>query len=233
MPSLTALLLSFSTLSALVLGLTRSVESSTLTIHHRLLSPSAPAPFVPRLEVQLKDLTLVQSVQDLSSGHPLGPVDLGRDIYYQVAIQRAGQPETDWSITSVKACHLLPSTGRKETFELSVPFSGGDETSIQLSYSLSGISRDGSCPPVTPGSVVSSTSPTDGFETNVQVVKAGSPTPLILASPVKLDAATGQAEVPPVEKTLIQKYWIYAVIPLAVLLLMPETEAERAAAAKK
>ncbi|KAL7417617.1 hypothetical protein BDY24DRAFT_375464 [Mrakia frigida] len=214
----------------------------TVTIHHRVLpfssSSSSTPPFTPRLKVRLVSPV---SSEGLASSLPtssleilkdeLGVIDVSRDEWYQIALQVEGEGESEWAFTTVKACQLLlPSSSRQDLLTLHFPSSS--QTPFHLSYGLYNIPRDGSCPP-TLSTIDSRLSATEGFNTTLRLKGSESTQSPILSAPPPLDPTTGRVAIPEVEKSLVQKYWMYAVIPMALFLFLPDQPEEGAAAAAK
>ncbi|TFK55906.1 hypothetical protein OE88DRAFT_1652428 [Heliocybe sulcata] len=140
------------------------------------------------------------------------------DAMYQVAMEREGdKDETHWDISSVKACHLPHTTSETIVLHIS-PY---DRKPFSLDYFVSPIPRDGSCPK-TKASAGSSSSIAFRPFGNVTVLlrEASSPPRPELRTPPPL-TPQGEPVKPPVEKSFVQKYWIYIVALLLALLIAP------------
>ncbi|KZT19269.1 hypothetical protein NEOLEDRAFT_1183517 [Neolentinus lepideus HHB14362 ss-1] len=140
------------------------------------------------------------------------------DALYQIAMEREGdKDETHWDISSVRACHLPHTTA--ETFILHL--SPYDHKPFSLDYFVSPIPHDGSCP---------KTKASTGFEPSVAFRPFANGTVLLREpiSPPSPELRTpppltpqGEPVKPPVEKSFVQKYWIYIVALLLALLIAP------------
>lgn len=128
---------------------------------------------------------------------------------YEVALQtnpaEDGNPD-DWPRASVKLCHV---TGANEEFLTMHKTLSGDI--YALDYHLSSVPKDGSCPKPAPLYIAS---------TDVQIK---SPSPAFrprLKTPPPM-GSDGQPVKAEPEKSFIQKYWMYIVPALIILLVMP------------
>ncbi|EPQ59407.1 hypothetical protein GLOTRDRAFT_109672 [Gloeophyllum trabeum ATCC 11539] len=145
------------------------------------------------------------------------------DALYQVAMDRAGEKdEARWDVSSVKACHLPRATAESIVLHLS-PYDGKPFT---LDYFVSPIPHDGSCP--TPKKTAGSQSSFALTPLNNVTILLRSPTspprPELRAPPPL--TPQGEPVKPPVEKSFIQKYWIYVAALLVALLIAPSPAEE-------
>ncbi|KAF8605470.1 hypothetical protein BDV93DRAFT_521776 [Ceratobasidium sp. AG-I] len=177
-------------------------------VHHRVHLPGqAPAPFTPKGTVLLTP-----------NGPSYAPAAAFRDelttwaasnnphARYEVALETEESPDT-WPRSSVKLCYVTAAKDEYFTMHKSV---SGDV--FALDYHLSSVPKDGACPSAPASLFIASTdiilkSPSPAFSPRLKT-----PPPL---------GADGQTIKPVVEKSFIQKYWMYIVPVLILLLVMP------------
>jgi len=199
------------------------VQAQNFTVLHRIHDPLAPVslPFSERGSLTLTPNPSLVASQNIGSDLLLfaeSTLNL-HGAFYQVALQREGdEHEGQWSISSVKACHLPQTTS--ETFIIHLTI---DAKPFALDYFISPIPHDGSCPKVE-------------AKYNPDIFRQTSNTTLSLRFPRlpplpelrKPPPLTPQGELvqPAPEQSFIQKYWVYGLIILAALLLTGGPEEE-------
>jgi len=191
------------------------------TLYHRIFDPSlgSPPPFTPRGTISLpssssSDATLVPHQ---GSAPSFATLYAEPHTLYQVALERPGdESEEDWSLASAKACHLSSTTSDRISLLL-----GADDVPYGVDYHLFGVPRTGACP-------VSIRSGSAAITNTTIALKRPIALPTVaLRVPPPL-TPEGQPVVPPPEKSLFQKYWIYG-IPIILIFLMTAGDEEPAA----
>jgi hypothetical protein len=125
---------------------------------------------------------------------------------YQVALER-GATDDVWPTSVVKACHLPGSTSAHLTIHFApsgLPFA--------IDHFVSPVPHDGSCPVSDTRKLYSA------LNTTITLMSPRQPPQPELRTPPPL-TAEGEPIAPAPEKTFLQKYWIYMVIILGVLLI--------------
>ncbi|KAF8484918.1 hypothetical protein DFH94DRAFT_716929 [Russula ochroleuca] len=190
-----------------------------LQLNHRLLHPSAPqSPFFPRASI-LPDaagnprIEPVPSVQADFEAFATFETSHATDALYQLAIDLQG--DSPWLISSVKACHLVNTAN--EHLVLHVPYPGG--TPFAIDYFLDSAPSHGKCPRGW------ASSPTLALPQNLTItvsIPNRPPLPQLRVPPPL--TTTGDPVVQEPEKSFLQKYWLYIVLALGVLMITPGGE---------
>ncbi|SJX61641.1 uncharacterized protein SRS1_12625 [Sporisorium reilianum f. sp. reilianum] len=181
-------------------------------------------------------------------------------LFYQLALtptSSQGAVEEDGMWTSVRLCHLRQSHADLPTIDDELTLTLRNDHVLALHYRIRDITLDShSCPLPTKhkwnqvqdeqrkarqrqlarrrGSKPAPAPPAQQagvqFSTLVHIAAAHKAAKVVLkqAAPTNED---GTIQVPPPEKTFVQKYWFYA-IPIALLLIMPDGQDERAGGAE-
>ncbi|KAG8900776.1 hypothetical protein FRB99_005766 [Tulasnella sp. 403] len=198
--------------------------AESLNVYHRLLVPDDRiTPFSTRGTIEVSDATGLVFRPAESATRELktwlaqtqdNPASFEQG-FYQLAVQLRKQdgPE-DWVFQSVRWCHVPIST----TDVISLQ-KASDSGYYAFDYYVAPVPRDGSCPSGQAGNVANVLS-----NTTVALRDVNYPPVTILRRPVLL-SETGEPIKPPVEKTFWQKYWVYIIGGVLVLLLAaPEPE---------
>jgi len=210
--------------AALLFSLLPLAFAEDFRILHRIHDPLAPSP-LPFSERGI--LSVSSSSQSLVASASLGDdllqfAETAQSLngaLYQVALEREGdEHQGEWSISSVKACHLPKSTS--ETF---IIHQTSDSKPFALDYFISPVPHDGSCSNTKAGS-----NPNKFHQTYNTTLSLRSPRLPPLPELRKPPPLTPQGEpvklVP--EQSFIQKYWMYSLVALAALLLTSGGEEE-------
>ncbi|CDR88668.1 uncharacterized protein SPSC_05272 [Sporisorium scitamineum] len=180
------------------------------------------------------------------------------DLFYQIALSSEGKPQEQELWTSIRLCHLRQTHPDLPTIDDELTLTHRNQRVTGLQYRILDISLDAhSCPlPSTSkwnkvqeqkrkqrqrqlsrrsrSSSKSTTTPSNppSPEAKFFSTKIHSTSPQIAAKPTLKQAAPtnqdGSIQVPPPEKTFVQKYWYYA-IPVVLLLIMPDGQEEAGA----
>jgi len=215
----------FLSLSALWLVAVVLCNASEVRIHHRIARGHGKPPsftFRGTIDIDYETNTAKYIVADS------GLLSLGNEPFhdcclYQVALERPGFREEDWTFTSTKACFLTTRVADSIAVILN-----RDGTPMSLNYDILGTASNGACPNShthAKNSHAHSRASQSAIFTNTTVSLTRPhqpPLPILKAPP--LMTPDGKPVVPPPEKSLIQKYWIYAVPVLMLLLLAPEED---------
>ncbi|KAG8704232.1 hypothetical protein FRC09_003669 [Ceratobasidium sp. 395] len=126
---------------------------------------------------------------------------------YEVALQTDGAAPTDWPRASTKLCYVTAAKEERLTMHRT---RSGDVFAID--YHLSSVPHDGACP--------SESAPLFIASTDVELKSPSPPFSPRLRTPPPL-AQDGQPIKPVAEKSFIQKYWMYIVPALIILLVLP------------
>jgi len=195
--------------------------ANALSVHHRLFHPKA-SPFEYAVRAQLS----IDSVEPFSPSFSddisqqirhLQELNLDLDsAFYHVALQRDGdQSDAQWDVSSVKLCHLFHATS--DTIVLRTK--GADVHAID--YFVSPIPHNGACPKRKGKKKRSATTATfSNTVLNTTVITQTyktSPLPELRAPPAL--TTDGEPVKPVPEKSFIQKYWMY-IVPLVIMLLV-------------
>ncbi|CAL1700551.1 unnamed protein product [Somion occarium] len=185
-----------------------------------LLSRSGPFPQVSLVPSEMLSTDLLEFAQTLHDADAYGDSAL-----YQVALEHEGdKDQSQWDVSSVKACHLQQSFSESITLHVS---SGG--TPYAIDYFVGPIPHNGACPKHRP---VSKTSPETLAikpitNTTVLLSSPRSPPQPQLRAPPPL-TTEGKVVEPVPEKNFLQKYWIYILVAVLALLLSPAPPEEEA-----
>jgi len=195
-------------------------EPGPIRVQHRVVHPNLP--ITPWSELGTVALPSLHSISPSGSPATLIPSDTLLDdlvqftesvdptvggAMYQVALERPGVADDVWPTSVVKACHLPGSTSAYLTIHFSpsgLPFA--------VDHFVSPVLHDGSCPP--PDTRKSY----PALNTTITLMSPRQPPQLELRTPPPL-TAEGEPIAPAPEKSFLQKYWIYAVVILGVLLI--------------
>ncbi|KAF8556990.1 hypothetical protein OG21DRAFT_428207 [Imleria badia] len=188
---------------------------SEIRVQHRVVHPNLP--MTPWSELGTVALPSLHSISPLGSPATLVSSDTLLDdlvqsvdptvegAMYQVALERPGVADDVWPTSVVKACHLPGSTSAHITIHFSptgLPFA--------VDHFVSPVPHDGSCP---------------AHDTRKSYPALNATVTLIpeLRTPPPL-TAEGEPIAPAPEKSFLQKYWIYMVAILGVLLISGPTD---------
>ncbi|KAF8591430.1 hypothetical protein K439DRAFT_1402033 [Ramaria rubella] len=196
----------------LVCALCAAIASadSSAKIYHRIWIPSSPPPsFSLRAIIHLGSLgPVLTPAPENEIVHLSDRVD---GSLYQIALEREGDTsETDWDLSSVKACHLAGA----ESDVLHLHILHSNKEIYALDYFVRPTPHDGGCPKALPGarSEVS-------FKNTTVLIRSSSipPSPEFRAPPQL--SPKGEPIQPEPEKSFIQKYWMYIALGLVTLVL--------------
>ncbi|KAL9939884.1 hypothetical protein V8E36_001701 [Tilletia maclaganii] len=229
--------------------------TSHFTLFHRSLShgnsnsawePRARIALVDRattLEPYLPPSATYEELMGAAQGQdsPLGQAEAaqaGTDLYQLLLVSGHGEDASrraqaaEGPLTSVKKCHLV-STSSKLRDELTIhlpSLAARSRTPVAISYTVPGLVLDSNaCPLPESGPYAKRWTEVSGVDTTIRIaapVYAAEP-PLRAPIPVKKD---GTPEVPPPEKSFLQKYWMY-LLPVLILMFIP-AEAEHSGSAE-
>ncbi|KAG1755563.1 hypothetical protein EDB19DRAFT_1661971 [Suillus lakei] len=204
----TPIFFAFLTLSLFSLATSQAHEPNELRLMHRVVHPDLPV--TPWAELGTVSIPSFKSISPTGSYASLSLADKPdmQSAMYHVAIER---PESEGSVSSIKAC-LLPSS---TSANIVIHFSATGEP-YAIDYSVSPVPRDGICSATSTGSYPAH---------NASVVlKSPRMAPLPeLRIPPPL-TPEGEPVVPVPEKSFVQKYWIYMVVVLGALLISGPAE---------
>lgn len=194
-----------------LLGAVAAEAESSVNVHHRVRLPGdTSTPFTHKGTVLLTPTGLSYApAAAFRSQLTAWSSNATTDARYEVALQTSpvedGNPD-DWPRASVKLCHV---TGAQEEFLTMHKTLAGDI--FALDYHLSSVPKDGNCPKPAPLYIASTDvqlkSPSPAFRPRLKT-----PTPM---------SADGQPVKAEPEKSFIQKYWMYIVPALIILLVLP------------
>ena len=237
-------------LSAIAALSTVTSATPTYTLLHRITSFTSTPDWSPRatlnLDANTTTLTNLLTGAQVESLQQQARSEDAKDLFYQVALQPEGGKEQLW--TSVKLCHLRQSHQGLTDIddELTLTVRSGDV--VGLGYRIRDITLDASSCPVTtstklnkiaaekrrqrqrqlsrrrsgkPASPPAPTPPAEAvFSTTIRQLTGTKASKLQLkqAAPTNEDGTIVQ---PPPEKSFLQKYWMY-LIPVVLLLIMPD-----------
>ncbi|CAE7120815.1 unnamed protein product [Rhizoctonia solani] len=197
-------------LFAVFLSLAVSALASNDTavhIHHRIRLPGAePVPFSHKGTVVLTPAGPSYSPAGAFRDQLAEWISSSPDARYDIALETQENPD-DWPRSSVKLCHL--SAAYEEFLTLHKTVSGDI---FALDYHLDSVPKNGVCPHKPAAMYIASTdiqikSPSPAFTPRLKV-----PPPI---------GSDGQPTKPVPEKSFIQKYWMYIVPGLIILLVLP------------
>ncbi|KZP00018.1 hypothetical protein CALVIDRAFT_319679 [Calocera viscosa TUFC12733] len=184
-----------------------------LEVYHRLLTPSSPTAWSLRASLDISQSPPTYALAP-SAAETLLEQAVGGEGVYQVALAEEGSREEDWPFAGVRACHAL--SAESDTLLLRLSPSGAPYT---LSYALSPAPTSPSCPP-------SSAAAATLFQNTTIVVQLPDRIPpLALKVPPPLNDE-GEIVKPEPEKSFIQKYWMYLLPVMLLLLISPGGEGE-------
>ncbi|KAK2466311.1 hypothetical protein APHAL10511_001953 [Amanita phalloides] len=187
-------------------------------IHHRLFHPKASHfDYSLRSHIALDSSTF--SIHDDISSHFLTLREQNLDLdnaFYQVALQRDGDlSDSQWDVASVKLCHLYNATS--DTIVLHVK----GKYVHAMDYFVDPAPHNGACPKRKGKKKLRSIVPPEltYIKLNTTIITETSrkpPTPELRTPPAL--TVHGEPVKPIPEKSFLQKYWIY-IVPLVILLL--------------
>ncbi|KAF8138449.1 hypothetical protein EV363DRAFT_1155534 [Boletus edulis] len=214
----------FSPLIALLL--VSFADAQGIRVQHRVVHPNLP--ITPWSELGTVALPSLHSISPSGSHATLNPSDTLLDdlskftqsvdptlegAMYQVALERPGVTDDVWPTSVVKACHLPGSTSAHLTIHFSpsgLPFA--------VDHFVSPVPHDGSCP------ALDTHKSYPALNTTISLMLPRQPPQRVhfltpeLRTPPPL-TAEGEPMAPAPEKSFLQKYWIYIVVILGVLLI--------------
>jgi len=182
-------------------------HSTSLVLHHRLYHPSLPPPpYSIRATIDTNGPHIYHSA---ISANVLSAPD---HFLYQVALEREGDVDPNhWLVSSVKACHLHSQTQDSIVLHFS-----SEREIYNLDYFVSPVPHDGSCPEPMAGARTLLTP----ANSTIHLRHARLPPSPDLRLPPPL-TPQGQVVTPEPEQGFIQKYWVYMVGALLVMMLAP------------
>jgi len=194
-----------------------SAHAKELRLHHRVYQPAHDelASYSLRGTLDSDSTVAISDEALLAFGG-----NVADDALYQVALEREGDSgPNDWIVSSVKACHFRAAASDSIVLHLSPT-----HEVYSLDYFVSPLPHDGSCPE--PGSRLS-------LNTTVHTHHARLPPLPQLRVPPPL-TPQGQVAQPEPEKSFLEKYWMYMVGGLLVMMLAPAPgeEGEKSGPAK-
>ncbi|KAK0551600.1 hypothetical protein OC845_002117 [Tilletia horrida] len=203
----------------------------TLTVRSTALEP-----YLPPLATYEDLLAAAGGEGSVQSG-PLGKAEHAQpwSDWYQLALvpgegsqAQAHVRKDEGLLTSAKKCHLVSTSPTLEDdLVLHLASSGSP---IAISYSVPGlVLNSDACPLPQSGPYAKRWTVIEGVNTtvSVQVPSVAPEPPLRAPIPVKED---GTPEVPPPEKSFLQKYWMY-LLPILIIMFIP-AEAEHSGSAE-
>ncbi|CAE6522377.1 unnamed protein product [Rhizoctonia solani] len=198
---LLAVLLSF------VVATAHASNDTALHVHHRIRAlGDEPTPFSHKGTVVLAPTGPSYSPAGAFRDQLAAWISSSPDARYEIALETEGSPD-DWPRSSVKLCYL---TGAYEEFLTLHKTISGDI--FALDYHLDSVPKNGGCPHKPSAMYIASTdvqikSPSPAFTPRLKVPPPMSP--------------DGQPVKPVPEQSFIQKYWMYIVPALIILLVLP------------
>ncbi|KAG5648941.1 hypothetical protein DXG03_000290 [Asterophora parasitica] len=206
---------------------------ATVTVFHRLFHPTAPqAHFSQRGTIHIADNSTFffqpapSFTEDISSfAGALHTVQDSSPLLYQIALERAGTPQAQWDISSVKACHLHQATS--ESIHLHV-LDAHSPKPYALDYFVAPIPHDAACPRRGSQKATTHASLKSFASVSSTVILKGPrfPPPPQLTTPPSI-SPEGETIVPVPEKSFLQKYWMYIVGLVIITVLSGGPEEER------
>ncbi|TFK29377.1 hypothetical protein FA15DRAFT_582790 [Coprinopsis marcescibilis] len=208
---------------SLLLAFLTTAYGADYKLHHRVFHPQLPVSQWtehaivslggdgPQFQAQPR---ISQDFQSFSDSLKSATNDLNEALY-QVALQpSADAADNEWSVSSVKLCHLLGTTSQTVVLYLT-----SEEAPYSLNYFLSPTPHGGSCPPL----IMDMAKPLSHVQLNTTLslrMPSSPPLPELRAPPSL--TPEGKIATPVPEKSFIQKYWIYIAIGFAVLSMCME-----------
>ncbi|KAG9093191.1 hypothetical protein FS749_014876 [Ceratobasidium sp. UAMH 11750] len=194
-------------LFALCVLVAAAVATNVTHVHHRVRVLGNDAPFTLKGTVLLTldepSYAPAANFRDQLTAWAAQASDT--NTLYEVALQTDANP-ADWPRSSTKLCYVTAAKEERLTMHRT---RAGDVFAID--YHLASVPPDGACPPAAALFLASTEvlfkSPTPPFSPRLRT-----PPPL---------APDGQPIKPVAEKSFIQKYWMYIVPALIILLVLP------------
>ncbi|KAH7105577.1 hypothetical protein BKA62DRAFT_690201 [Auriculariales sp. MPI-PUGE-AT-0066] len=177
-------------------------------LYHRIVEPNGDATtWARRGSIYYNGVALTTSTDFVNDQDDIDRLKLFADrgarnpgLLYQVALEHPEDTGEDmWAISSVKACHLGPSTA--DIINLHVDLRS--RQAYALDYFLVPVAHDGSCPPL---ATINSSSILRN--TTVALRLPARPPSPVLRGPIQM-SEKGEPVKPVEEKSFIQKYWPY------------------------
>jgi hypothetical protein len=203
-----------------------SVVNANIVLYHRIFHPSFQnSKYLERGSISGDPPTfkssdsLVHDIQTLIT--TLKDLDNVSDALYQVAMTSKNLDSLSNSdYSSVKACHLQQANA--QTW---IIYATGDDIPFSLDYFVSPVPNDGTCPE---GMVVSAAlvDSIQNMNTTITFNRPAIPPQPELRAPPPL-TAEGEAVQPPPQKSFIQKYWLYIVGFLLIMVVASPEEPEK------
>ncbi|KAF8318124.1 hypothetical protein DL93DRAFT_430459 [Clavulina sp. PMI_390] len=205
------------------------ISSQDFKIYHRLARGHGDQPkpdFTLRGTVTLDDAGTAKYISDSLPKLDLGDGEFHDCCLYEVALETPGVQPEDWSFTSTKACFL--SSRVSDSLAIVV---NGKGTPISLNYHINDAPLSGACSSHghSHHNHKHHHSPSESSKfalfanTTVSVRRPNAlQLPILKAPPIL--TAEGKVFVPPPEQSFIQKYWIYAVPIIFLMLFLPEDD---------
>ncbi|TFY65635.1 hypothetical protein EVG20_g5448 [Dentipellis fragilis] len=194
-----------------------STSVSSTRIHH----PSLPSdPFLERGSLRLDDASTHASfipVPELDTdlrSFAQTALQLDDALYQLALVSAADAVDAPSHVSSVKACHLPYSTS--ESIVLHIASKSGHPYAFD--YFIAPVPHDAACP--RPASSGASPAPVPSRNTSVMLSFPALPFPPALRAPPQL-TPQGEPVKPVQEKSFIQKYWMYILLMLGVMMLVP------------
>ncbi|KAJ1309127.1 hypothetical protein OPQ81_004803 [Rhizoctonia solani] len=182
-------------------------NDTAVHVHHRIRRLSEePTPFSHKGTVVLTPTGPSYAPAGAFRDQLTAWISSSPDARYDIALETEGNPD-EWPRSSVKLCYLTAAYEEFLTLHKTV---SGDI--FALDYHLDSVPKNGACPHKPSVMFISST--------DIQI-KSPSPalTPRFKVPPPM--SADGQPIKPVPEKSFIQKYWMYIVPGLIILLVLP------------
>ncbi|KAG9100317.1 hypothetical protein FRC06_004259 [Ceratobasidium sp. 370] len=193
-------------LCVLVAAAVASNVTQPVHVHHRVRALGSDAPFILKGTVLLTPAGPSYAPAASFRGQLIAWAQASEtNTLYEVALQTDANP-ADWPRASTRLCYVTAAKEERLTMHRT---RAGDVFAID--YHLSSVPNDGACP---------SASPLFLANTEVQLKSPSSPFSPRLRTPPPL-APDGQPIMPVAEKSFIQKYWMYIVPALIILLVLP------------
>ncbi|QRV73151.1 transmembrane protein [Ceratobasidium sp. AG-Ba] len=183
-------------------------EPVQVHVHHRMRILGDDAPFTPKGTILVAptgpSFAPAASVRDQLN--TWARASEKPNALYEVALQTDGSPN-DWPRASTKLCYVTSAKDEVLTLHRTL---AGDIFAID--YHLSSVPSNGACP--------SKSAPLFLASTDVLLKSPSPPIRPRLKTPPPM-TPEGQPIQPVAEKSFIQKYWMYIVPALIILLVLP------------
>ncbi|KAF6750753.1 hypothetical protein DFP72DRAFT_909923 [Ephemerocybe angulata] len=216
-------MLSLLSLLTVLLAFAAHVHAAQFTLHHRVVHPSLQdAPFLERGTLELSGSSAhIASASTAAQNLVLFEQQLhsAKDksgALYQIALQQPGTAASqgEWSISSVKVCHLGAATSQTLFVYLSE-----DGSPYSINNFVSPIPHNGACPSPSPDSPLRDfAGRITSLNTTILLRTPSSPPSPELKTPPPL-TPEGEVVQPVPEKGFFQKYWMYITIFLVAIML--------------